>query len=154
MERARRELVGKSYYTRFALRGKRYEPVTITGVEPGTWEAALRLHLRSKEVRETTVDVNGCGTNVLSSHRTAYRLDNFLTEPATPAGLGTVSPESWDAIRTGNVLPGMTPAQVEEALGKPQKIIKLISANKKRLEYVYDDQHLLFEDGRLVLKPY
>ncbi|HEX2608571.1 MAG TPA: hypothetical protein VHK91_14380 [Flavisolibacter sp.] len=146
VEEADKALKGQ-FYSLFPTRNGRYEPVTITKVEPGTWETPLRIHFSYAGVADTTIDVNGCGTNVLNSYKTAFHFSTYFVDKSPQ---DTIGKERWKLIRNGKIAKSMTTAQVKMALGKPAKIKVPIEGGENSEEWFYADYHLYFKDDKLI----
>lgn len=127
-------MTGNSFYALFPLKGKRFESVTITDVEPGTWESPLRIHFRSAEIKDFSIDVNICGTNVLGNFIKAFAFGNFFT---CENKQGDISQDRWDLIRKEKPVLGMSIAEVELTLGKPLKSNDIETKDGHLLELTY-----------------
>lgn len=100
-----------------------------------------------------TYDVNVHGSTKQTRYKAqlSFELGKDFMATATPEAVekvveAVITPESEvQANSTKSVDLGQTPAQVEAALGKPDKIVNLGS----KMIYVYKDMKVIFVDGKV-----
>lgn len=154
IDKMRDALVGNTYYLKSALwysadgntvRGRKFIPVKITGVEPFSDDYAAMVSI---------VDVaSGATSGVLMSQNIGNPTRSFdtLFSISDPRRLYTeTSDANWEAIRDSRVNDGMTRREVTAALGTPAKIDRGVNQSAAYERWTYSDGiSLVFVDGIL-----
>ncbi|MCH5233607.1 MAG: hypothetical protein J1E78_08210 [Muribaculaceae bacterium] len=152
---ARKKLVGKNLWTRSNLwydengeriDGKKYIPVTVTAVEPGSLLFPLKVKIKDESGEEAYMFMNfgNSGTESRSFH-------NLFSISDIRKHYPTIEPETWDYISIGKVKSGMTKDECRLALGNPVDVNSGHDYSQTIDIWNYDNGKVLwFEDGRLV----
>lgn len=146
VEHAKKNLIG-NYFALFPILGKRFQPVTITLVEPGTWETPIRIHYSAPGIADTFIDVNIVGTNVIDSYRKPFHFSRYFS---CENPQGNIASDRWNLIQKGQPEIGMTEDEIVLTLGKPAKITETVNATETRIEYAYNLYTLEFTNGILI----
>lgn len=148
-------LQGKKLWTRTALwldeegkrfEGKRFEPVTITGVGVGTMVFPVKIEFVDSKGAPATLRMNyGEAGKDSRSFSTLFT----LTDPRSK--YPHISDANWENICRGVVVKGMTKEECRLAKGNPQDVNTGHDYSKEMLIWRYPDATVLyFEDGILV----
>ena len=154
IDKMRDALVGNTYYLKSALwysadgntvRGRKFIPVRITGVEPFSDDYAAMVSI--------TDETNGATSGVLMSQNIGNPTRSFdtlfsISDPRKQ--YPETSDANWEAIRNSRVNDGMTRREVTAALGSPASIDRGVNQSAAYERWTYPDGiSLLFVDGIL-----
>lgn len=154
IESAKALLTGKTLWTRSPLwydaageriPGKKYVPVTVTGVEPGTLVFPLKVKFKDANGNEAWAFMNfgNSGKESRSFSNVFYITDLRLKFPA-------IADDVWDLICSGKVRIGMTKEECKLSLGTPQEVNSGHDYSQTLDLWHYTDGAVLwFEDGIL-----
>lgn len=145
IEYAKKNLTG-NYFALFPILGKRFQPVKVTLVEPGTWETPIRIHYNAPGVADAFIDVNIVGTNVINSYRKPFHFSRYFS---CENPQGSIASDRWNLIQKGKPEIGMTVDEIILTLGKPVKTTETVNATETKIEYVYSLYTLEFTNGIL-----
>ncbi|MES2776927.1 MAG: hypothetical protein V4722_22310 [Bacteroidota bacterium] len=144
VEKANEMLVKKDLFYYFPKGAKKQRKVKISKVEPGTWEAPLRIYFEAvdndsnKEKKlDSSIDVNITGTNVLSSYRIAFNFSNFFDCEKEIVATKKESPE---------------PKQKENTTGLPGTIRLNDSLSGEKTPHEFSSM-AIHPDGSVLLIP-
>lgn len=147
-------LFGRKLWTRSPLwydekgeriRGKKFVPVTITSVEPGTLVFPVKLGLKAEDGTEAWMYMNfgNSGTDSRSFSNIFYLSDFRKNYP-------TVTDEVWQLICDGKIQAGMTKQECKLSLGNPSEVDAGHDYSHTLDLWTYPDGTVLwFEDGLL-----
>lgn len=152
----RRRLVGNTYFIKEARRLKpdgtdtmalRYEPVTITAVDPGTDTAPLRLTLTPPGGGSPTVIMLTMG----DKHAARRNFETIFTIDDPARQYKDIDRNTWNLIRHSKLAKGMTPREARLAVGTPDNLLRIPSTAGmiERWSFV-NGVVLIFEDGVLI----
>ena len=147
VEWAIRNLKNKTMYSIFPVKGKRFTPVKITYIEASTSETPLKLHFETTDLKDSTIDVVLCGTNVRQSFASTFHFSRFFR---CDNPQGSIKNDIWILIQQGKVTLDMIRGEVEMSLGKPQKITETTSKGGNSAEYTYPARKVYFENDKVV----
>jgi hypothetical protein len=139
-----KSLEGNRFYSLFPIRGKRFTEVSITRVEPGTWETPILVHFQVKDVLDSVIYLTICPTNVLTSYSNDFHFTKFFTckNPKDES----IRETTWDLIQKSQIKAGMRIDEVELSLGKPTRFTSEETGETELQEYFYPELHLYFKD--------
>lgn len=155
VERTDSVLRGRKMYTRSQLwydacgekiPGRKFVPVEITGVKPGTTAFPLNVEFRDADGATAYMPMNyGASGFESRSLESLFSIDDPRRKHAN-------IPEShWEAICNGKVLPGMTKEECRLSLGNPSDVNAGHSYSQTLDIWQYPDGRVLrFADGLLV----
>ncbi len=128
------------------LAGKKFVPVTVTRVEPGTFVFPLRVILRDESGKKFIQYMNlGNSANESRSFSRLFRLND------PRRNYPTISDPNWERIQNGQVTPGMTKEECRLALGNPTSVDSGHDYSSTIDIWQYDNGVFLrFQDGLLV----
>ncbi|MDE5785656.1 MAG: hypothetical protein K2H98_03900, partial [Duncaniella sp.] len=154
VDEAARILTGRTYYLLTRSRrdsadnittGRRYVPVTIDSVMPGTAVNPIKVAFTDDAGATACLFMPG-GVALTSPRRFGAVLS--VTDPRKR--YPSVSDEVWANITDGRVVPGMTRDECRLALGKPVTVDRLPGTSYLYERWTYDNGiYLIFEDGVL-----
>ncbi|ABW68311.1 hypothetical protein Dole_2507 [Desulfosudis oleivorans Hxd3] len=127
----------------------KFEKLTITNVKWGYGEhSPLRFFFRTEDGVEGYWDGSFSRINDSSNHLLQPFEENWYFED--PHAIYPDWPKkTWDAIEAGNIFIGMTDEQASLSWGKPNKINKTVGSWGVHEQWIYNNQYLYFENGRL-----
>lgn len=128
------------------IEGKKFVPVTVKRVEPGTMVFPLKLTLTAEDGREFIQYMNlGNGSNESRSFAKLFR----LSDPR--ASYPSISDENWTLIQNGRIRLGMTKEECRLSLGNPTSTDSGHDYSSTIDIWKYDDGTFLqFQDGLLI----
>ncbi len=149
-------LLGKQFYIltsgrRLAdgtlARFRKYIPVTVSEVAPGTPDNPVRVRIADDMADATYLFINPAARN----SRTAGSFASMLSLTDPRKRWQSVSDKVWDNIVHNRVVAGMTRDECRLAIGAPAEVIKQPGYNYLHEAWRYDNgMYLIFEDGILV----
>src|SRR5690606_23147991 len=129
--------VGKTFYTKFAIDGKRNEPVIITKLDYGIWETPVKVFFKSKSMaKDSSILVNVCGTNVPGSYTKSFHFSKYFS---------CESLRSTEAIKIG-----MSLNELSKKFGKLHPVERVETAKGVTTKYKFQDIKFIFENDKLV----
>lgn len=154
VEEAARLLTGTNLWTRSNLwynedeeriEGKKYVPVTITGVQPGNMIFPLKLELTSAEGQHFYMFMNfGNAPTESRSFHNLFSISDLRKQ------YPNIEPEIWNLICEGKVTIGMTKQEARLSLGNPIDISSGHDYSQTIDIWTYDNGKILwFEDGKI-----
>ena len=152
---ARNTLVGKKLWTRSNLwydendqriDGKKFYPVTILDVTPGSLVFPLKLKLQSADGLDFFMFMNYGNTNTESRP-----FHNLFSLSDIRKNYPEISPETWQLICNGKIALGMTKLECRLALGNPIDVASGHDYSQTLDIWTFDNGVILwFEDGKLI----
>ena len=151
---ARKLLVGKQLWTKSSLwynstgdriDGKKYVPVTITDVAPGSMVFPLNVRFTDENGNQAFMFMNFGNSDTESR-----AFHNLFSLSDIRKHYPSIRPETWEFISSGKVTVGMTKEECRLALGNPSEVNSGHDYSQTLDIWNYEDGTLLwFEDGRL-----
>lgn len=156
LDEASKLLLGRKFYIvtsgrRLAdgtfARFRKYIPVTVSEVLPGTPENPVRVRLADDMADATYLYINP----EVRSSRAAGSFASMLSLVDPRKRWPAISDKVWQLIVSNEVEPGMTREEVRLAVGAPAEIIRRPGYSYMHEAWRYDTgRYLIFEDGILV----
>jgi hypothetical protein len=142
----RENFLNKTFYTKFISHGRQYQPVKISKVGAGNYNAPIRLVIENSSGEKENKDVCSCGNNVSKGFIDLNYFENYFTQD-DPKKNYTGSEETWDLITQGKIKIGMTDTELILSWGKPKKINETVFSGRASKQYVYYDQYVYVDNG-------
>lgn len=151
---ARQKLAGREVWTRSMLwydennehiSGKKYAPVVIEDVLPGSMVFPLKLKISSAKDGEAYMFMNyGNADNESRSFHNLFSISDI--RKLYP----NIEEETWDYIGAGRIKTGMTKIECKLALGNPSEVNSGHDYSQTLDIWSFNDGSVLwFEDGKL-----
>jgi len=131
-----------------AIQGRKFVPVTITGVLPGNTVYPVTLEFSPDSHPDIKFHLFMSVGNTSHLMRSFATLFSF-TDPRTkyPA----ITDDNWRLITDGRIAPGMTRDECRLALGAPKDVDRQSGYSSVHERWTYENGiYLIFEDGLLV----
>jgi len=109
-------------------------------------DAPVRFILKSNDGREGFIDIHASNTNTDLVYLNTFRSAFFDVNPRT---LYKWPAKIWEAIESGRAIIGMTREQVRLACDAPSKKNEDETASGKTEQWVYPNQYVYFQDGKV-----
>lgn len=154
VESVRKKMAGNTYYITTATRydmndqifnSRRFVPVTVEAVDPGTAYYPIRLTLTDDRRKQFRLYMSA-GSSITMPRKFASMFS--LTDPH--AKYPAITDANWALIIDGRVTQGMTRDECRLALGTPANIDRQTGYSVLREIWTYDGgRFLVFDDGIL-----
>lgn len=127
------------------LVGRKFIPVTVTGVGRGNSFFPLRVSFKTADNEHFTLLMS-----VGASSTKTRRFDQLLSTTDPKLRYPEITDENWQLIQRGKVAEDMTLAECRLALGQPASVDRRPGYSTVREVWTYENgKYLIFEDGLL-----
>lgn len=130
------------------MKGRKYVPVVVKGVEPG--DKILPLRIVFTDGRGVTASIlTTMYRNAISSQYTSFDKLFYFTD--LRENYPDISDDVWEAITRVELLPGMTKNEAMISVGYPDNVRKIPDNAGLREYWFYNNGiYIVFQDGLLV----
>lgn len=138
----------KEFYSNFPVGGKKYQKVKIIQVGAGSEHSPIRVVVENQNGNKEQIDFCTCGTNVPTIYTESndfLRHFRLINPKITYKG----SDEMWETICTSKIMIGMTEEDLILSWGRPEKINKTVVSGIVSEQYVYNNQYVYVENGKV-----
>lgn len=147
-------MVGKEFYVLPQRRldenlqpvnGRRYQPVTITGVTVGNAVQPLTVWFTDENGQKRALLMT-----VASTSGATRNFESLFAVMPPRKRYPNISDETWELITQSRLALGMTPEECRLALGAPDNVLRVPTTMGMGERWTYDNGvYLIFEDGAL-----
>lgn len=141
--------LNKEFYSKFLIKGKRYQKVKITEVGAGTVNKPIRAVVTNEKGDKEQVDFCTCGTNVSSVYLYSNTMNNYFTTE-NPKEKFKGKDENWELICEKKIKIGFSEDELRWSWGGPNKINETTVSGINRKQFIYSDQYVYLENGVVI----
>lgn len=145
----RDNFIDKTFYTKYIVGGKKFQPVKFTKVGAGHERAPIRVVFENAQGEQDYKDICTCGTNVPSSFMRLNYFENFFSGN-DPKNEYKGDEETWDLITQGKIKIGMSEDNLKLSWGLPKKINETVVAGEVSKQFIYTDQYVYVANGKVI----
>lgn len=139
---------GQGYMTTGA---RQFVPVTITQIGLGSPSLPIRMAFKDENNIEAFVDICLGGTNSSAYLSIGSFFDDIFSFSDPKEKYPKISNVIWTVIQQGKIKEGMTEEELLLSWGKPEKINSTIIGAKRMDQYIYENQYVYIDNGRISL---
>lgn len=140
---------GMELYTKFYIKGKKFQKVKIVQVGAGDEYKPIRVIVENEAGEKEQEDICTCGTNVPSSFIDLYFFSNSF-QIDNPKANFKGTDEVWDLICQGKIQIGMAEHELFLSWGFPKKTNETVVSGVAHKQYIYGDQYVYVENGKVI----
>lgn len=127
---------------------RKFVPVKITNVIPGTAYIPVTILFQDQEGRNYSIGVTLSGTLNTSSR---YKFSRIFSFNNPREKYKEIEDSTWTLITEGKLTNGMTQQEVRLSIGKPSEINRIPTYSGLREQWLYNNGTMIqFQDGRIV----